>query len=99
MGCKKRVAYSSFTYPEGARDALSLFVNPHGYGGAIKCQPKEVFAKVFGYAQNYDALTDAKAVATKIRSAGGSKTEKIIIDWKHTGDNLSKTREFLDSLL
>ena len=55
--------------------------------------------KGFGYAQNYDALTDAKAVATKIRSAGGSKTENIIIDWKHTGDNLSKTREFLDSLL
>ena len=64
MGCGHNVAYSSYTYPSGIRDALSLYINSYSYGGtSIRCQFKTLFAKVLGSAQNYEELKSAQIVA------------------------------------
>jgi len=39
MGCGLFVMYSSYTHPEGIRDAAHIVVNPYLYGGG-RCQPK-----------------------------------------------------------
>ena len=94
MGCNHRVAYASFTYPEGPRDALYISMNRHVFK-INGCGPKETYAKIFGYAQNYDELIDAKIVASKISSV---RENKLIIDWK-ADKNLERARKFLNDLL
>ena len=37
MGCGKRIAYASWTFPDGARDALHISTNPHAFGGVFNC--------------------------------------------------------------
>ena len=83
MGCGHNVAYSSYTYPSGIRDALSLYTNSYSYGGtSIRCQTKTLFAKVLGTAQKYEELKDARVVAGDIKRAIGTKIENIIVEWK-----------------
>ena len=89
MGCGQKIAYSSYTYPEGVKGALNVFIS--------SC-PKEAYAKVFGYAQNYDKLIDGSTVANEIVRAVGSQIHKIIIDWKKRED-LIQAQAFLDKLI
>ena len=83
MGCGHNVVFSSYTYPSGVRDALSLYLNSHSYGGSsVRCQYKTLFAKVLGTAQNYDELKSAQVVGGDIKRAMGGKIKNIIVDWK-----------------
>jgi hypothetical protein len=43
------------------RDAAAIYINPYQYGG-MRCQPKEVYLKVFGYGQNYEVLQDVNFI-------------------------------------
>jgi hypothetical protein len=94
MGCGTNVMYSIYLYPVGTRDALNLYTNPHSYGqSAPHCQFKTVFAKAFGFAQDYHELKNPGAVAGDIRKAVGNKIQNIVVEWKKPlSDNLDDTQ-------
>ena len=97
MGAGKKIAYTSYTFPEGERDALYIFNNGHGFGSA-RINPREQFAKVFGWAQDYKEIAGkGKAVGQKI--PGAVKIHNIIIDWKKIDGDLERARNDLDEIL
>lgn len=60
IGCGYNIAYASYTIPEGLRDAAFIFANPYQFGNAFRCSPRDTYLKVFGYAQDYSKLPNAK---------------------------------------
>lgn len=67
----------------------------------VECdnQPKETYLKIFGYAQDYNALTDVNSVGETLKRAINGRISNIVIDWKDTSTNLTKSVEFLDGFL
>ena len=54
MGCDHNIVFGNYIYPFGAKDALSLYISPHFYGGStVRCQFKTLFAKALGTGQDY----------------------------------------------
>ena len=54
----------------------------------VGCQFQNMYFKLFGTGQNYDALiaSDPKATAEKIVRNLNRGTSKFIVDWKHSSD-------------
>lgn len=98
MGCNLNIVYSSYTHPEGLRDAAHIVTNSYQYGGA-RCQPKDMYLKIFGYAQNYGLLTDAIGVADAIKKSVSNRFRNVIVDWKNNEGNFQISSEFLNSLI
>lgn len=93
LGSGKKIAYSSFTYPEGERDALHIFNNGNGFG-IPRITTRDTFAKVLGWEQDYSAIEgNGRTVGQKISSG---RIHKVIVDWKKYDGNLSKARSDLD---
>lgn len=64
LGCGHNIVFGNYLYPAGSRDALSLYMNPHFYGGTtVRCQFKTLFAKAFGTGQDYSELKSPETVA------------------------------------
>lgn len=98
LGCNLNIVYSSYTHPEGLRDAAHIMSTPYQYGG-IRCQPRDMYLKVFGYAQNYAMLTDANGVADAIKRSTNGKFKNIVVDWKYDEGNSIESGNFLNSLV
>lgn len=60
-----------------------IYANPYFFGNPFRCLPKETYLKVFGYAQDYSKLTNAKQIASNIQRNTNGKYRNIIIDWKN----------------
>ena len=98
LGCNMNIVFSSFTHPEGLRDAANIIANPYLYGG-VRCQPRDMYLKIFGYAQNYGVLTDSRGVADNIKRSINGKFRNVIVDWKNSEGNLGTSGDFLNSLI
>ena len=97
LGTGKKIAFTSYTYPEGERDALYIYNNGHAFGSP-RVSLKEQFAKVFGWAQDYKEIEgNGKIVGQRI--PGQVKIHNIIIDWKKIDGDLEKARNDLDDIL
>lgn len=83
LGCGYNIAFSSYTYPDGLRDMAHIYANPYYFGNPFRCNPKEAYLKVFGYAQDYSRLNDGKQIATNIQRSVNGKFRNIIVDWKN----------------
>ena len=83
MGCGfANIAYSTYTYPSGLEDALNTYQNPGQFQLNLHCKPKNIYAKVFGYEQDYDDLKNGEDVANNILQRVAPTSRNIIIDWK-----------------
>lgn len=59
-----------------------------------------MYLKIFGYAQNYEQLTDAVEVANAVKRSVNGKFKSIIVDWKGgLAGNLQVHGDFLNSFL
>lgn len=98
FGCNYQVVLGSYTHPDGLRDTAQILLNPYQYGG-VRCQPKETYLKIFGYAQDYNLLTDVNGVGESFKRSINGRIRNIVVDWKDTSANLTKNVEFLDGFL
>jgi hypothetical protein len=71
-----------------------IFSSFQTFSISTNCQPKEVYLKVFGDAQDYSRLQNPIAIAKQIR--GRWRYNNIIIDWKYKEGNLT---QFLEQFL
>lgn len=84
MGCQyKNIVYGNYIYPQGPVDALYVYLNPNMYNFYITCS-NNVFAKIFGTAQDYELLfkADPKILANNILKS--INADNYIIDWKYS---------------
>lgn len=98
FGCNYNVVLGSYTHPDGLRDAAQILLNPYQFGG-VRCQPKETYLKIFGYAQDYSVLNDVNSVGESLKRSINGRIRNIVVDWKDTSANLTKSVEFLDGFL
>ena len=49
LGCNHTtIAYATYTYPIGIKDALYVYLNQGTYQSYVNCPFKKIYAKLFG---------------------------------------------------
>lgn len=92
MGCGHNVVYSGYQYPSGPRDTIKIYTQTSTYGLSFSsCRPKDVYAKIFGYAQDYNALKESRNIVDSINK-DLRNIFKIIIDWKQIEGDLGSAK-------
>lgn len=93
MGCGYNVVYCGYEYPAGLKDSLKIYTQTSFYGLSFSpsCRPKDLYAKIFGYSQDYSSMREPMNVVDSILRELRS-FQNIIIDWKQIEGDLNQAR-------
>lgn len=103
LGCNhSSIAFGTYTYPMGVKDALYVFLNQGTYQSYVNCPFKHVYVKLFGTEQDYNQILNAEpgTVADRVKQMTSRINPNYIVDWNCPMDkDIGKARNWLNTFV